>query len=258
MENFVGIVIIALIVWGAFALESKNKKDKAAGSTTRSGVLRNLGVTGALTSFCTASDGNGQWLFWHEATNRMWYFAAFSSTPTAITHANLQSAELMIDGTSVAHASRPRQIGGALLGAAVAGPVGAVIGGLGAKSNTKEYVKRVDLRIVLNSGPSPLIDIPMAKAPGKGAKKGSFLYKHFDDEARQWHSYLTRILKGVQESLKSNEPGEMAHAGEDDDPKNQSEAESKIARLTELSELRNSGALTDEEFDSIKRSLLDS
>lgn len=249
---------MGLIIWGAFALEAKDKKDKATGKTTRFGVLRKHGVAGALSSFCATPDGNGQWLFWHESTNRMWYFPANSSNPTEITHENLQSAELMIDGTSVAHASRPRQIGGALVGAAVAGPVGALIGGLGAKSSTKEYVKRVDLRIVLNSGSSSIIDVPMAKAPGKGAKKGSLLYKDFDAEARQWHSYLSRILNSMPGSPESSEPVSLADAVAEENSRSESTTGSKIAKLTELSELRKSGALTEDEFDSIKRKLLES
>src|SRR5690606_38965346 len=110
---------------------------------------------------------------------------------------------------------------------------------LGAKAKTKEYIKRVDLRIVLNSGTSSIINVPMAKAPGKGVKKGSLLYKNFDAEALEWHSYLTRILNDVR-NIESSIAPPLPSAGIGE-PEEDATVSSKINRLKDLSHLKNSG-----------------
>lgn len=257
VENFIGFVIIALVVWGVFALDGKNKKDKAGAEVTRANVLKKSGAIGPFSAVSSDDIGNGGWLFREGRSDRMWYFPPNSLRTTELTKHNLQSAELVIDGTSVAHASRPRQIGSALVGGALAGPAGAVVGGLGAKPSPKEYTNRITLRITLNSGQSPLIDFPIATAPGKGVKKGTAYHNELDRKARTWHSYIVRLIEQTADTPQSPSSGYSSEAPNPEKFATEETNDSIVSQLSQLSNLRDSGALTEEEFQSMKRRVIE-
>lgn len=67
--------------------------------------------------------------------------------------------ELIEDGNSIIKTSRGNQVGGALVGAAVAGGVGAIIGGLSAKGVQQGTVTQLSLKIIVNNIKNPVVFI---------------------------------------------------------------------------------------------------
>lgn len=104
---------------------------------------------------------------------------------------SLISAEVITDGATVSSVSRPSQIAGGLVGAAVAGPVGAIIGGLGASSRTTAAPpKQVKLRLILADVTYPKFDIDFIEMTATGNTHGTLAL----DEAETWFARLQGVL----------------------------------------------------------------
>lgn len=80
---------------------------------------------------------------------------------TELTVDRLLSVEVKEDGTTIQHASRPRQVGGAIVGGLLAGTAGAVVGGLGSKARQENRVNRIDLRLVLSDPTNSTVERPL-------------------------------------------------------------------------------------------------
>lgn len=155
----------------------------------------------------------------------------------------LIESEVMIDGKTVTKTSRASQFAGVAVGAVLLGGVGAIVGGLSGKTITEEKAKGVKLKIVVNdiNNPFHVIDfIEMTNA-------GSTPPKMALGEAKEWHELLSTIIKINERDAK--EQGEkQASVG----------SSSMSEEIRSLSELKNSGALSEEEFQEAKAKLISS
>lgn len=103
----------------------------------------------------------------------------------------LITVEVVTDGAIINAVSRPSQIAGGLIGAAVAGPVGAIIGGLGASSRTTAAPpKQVKLRLILADAIYPKFDIDFIEMTATGNTPGMAAL----DEAETWLARLQGVL----------------------------------------------------------------
>lgn len=164
-----------------------------------------------------------------------------------ITYRDVLSSEIFVDGETITTTARGSQLGGALIGGLALGGVGAIIGGLSGKTRSSEKVKRVDLRITVNDTRSPLHDINFMDIEGK---KDGIIYKSAMDQARHWHGLIAVLIKMADSEDARNEGVESS-----------SEAKSRgttslADELSKLSELRDKGVLSDEEFSIQKQKLL--
>ncbi len=71
-------------------------------------------------------------------------------------HRDLLEVELVQDGISITKTSRSSQAANALIGGAIFGGVGAVVGALTSTSVTSDKIKRIDLRLTVNDLDRPL------------------------------------------------------------------------------------------------------
>lgn len=164
-----------------------------------------------------------------------------------ITYRDILSSEIFVDGETVTKTARGSQLGGALIGGLALGGVGAIIGGLSGKTKSSEKVKRVDLRITVNDTKSPLHDLNFMDVEGK---KDGIVYKTAMDQARHWHglaAVLIKIADNEDERQVNTEPSSSAES---------SNINSLADELSKLSDLRDKGVLSDEEFVTQKQKLL--
>lgn len=109
----------------------------------------------------------------------------------AIAPTALITVEVLTDGATTNRISRPSQIAGGLVGAAIAGPVGAIIGGLGASSRTTNAPpKQVKLRLILADTAHPKFDIDFIEMTATGNTHGTVAL----DEAETWFARLQGVL----------------------------------------------------------------
>lgn len=152
----------------------------------------------------------------------------------------LLSSELLEDGSSISKTSRGSQIGGALIGGLVLGPVGLLLGGLTGKKETIDKITRIDLAIVVNDSSDPRHIINLLNIE---TKKDNYMYQSTINKARLWQSKIEVLIKQA----------------DIDDSKNKiiSNSNNSIAdELKKLSELKISGVLSELEYQQQKRKLL--
>lgn len=162
-----------------------------------------------------------------------------------ITYRDVLSSEIFVDGETVTKTSRASQLGGALIGGLALGGVGAIIGGLSGKTRSSEKVKRVDLRVTVNDTKNPLHDINFMDVEGK---KDGLIYQSAMEQARHWHGLIAVLIK-----MADNEDIEDSKSSSQE---NVSKSSSLADELAKLSDLRDKGVLSDEEFSIQKQKLL--
>lgn len=105
---------------------------------------------------------------------------------------DIMEASVETDEATVSKVSRTSQAGGALAGAVIAGPVGAVIGGLSGSSRTsKAPPKDVRLRLVMDDTMRPIIDISFIEMTATGLTHGDLALR----EADEWLARLKSVIR---------------------------------------------------------------
>lgn len=106
------------------------------------------------------------------------------------------SVEIVEDGKSLTRTGSSRSIGGALIGGVVAGPAGAVIGGLGGRTKgiSEELVKKIGLKIIVNDTDMPVINVIFIDEYGDGISKETKKYKDGKKAVEYWHGLITVLV----------------------------------------------------------------
>lgn len=163
-----------------------------------------------------------------------------------ISYTDIISVELFEDGNSITKTSRTSQAGGLLVGGLLLGGVGAIVGGLSGKTKTTEKIQKIDLRLIVNDVSQPLHDIAFMNVEGN---KGGIIHNFALQNARHWHGVIEVLIKEADgEELKKTIPDHSTASSKN----NISVAD----ELKKLAELKNSGLLTSDEFESEKLKLL--
>lgn len=153
---------------------------------------------------------------------------------------DLIESEVLIDGKTVTKTSRASQFAGAAVGAVLLGGVGAIIGGLSGKTSTEQQAKGVKLRVVVNDIDNPFHVIDFIEMNNTGSTRPNVAVS----EATEWHELLSTIIKINERNEKEQSP--LPSSG------------SMSEEIKNLNELKNSGAITDEEFQQAKEKLISS
>lgn len=161
---------------------------------------------------------------------------------------DILQSEIIEDGSSVTRTSRGSQLGGALIGGVLAGGVGAVIGGLSGKTETKDQIKKVQLKIVVNDISRPSHTITLLNHITE-LKTDDHRVKSARKKASDWHNVISIIIKRADEEDKQKE---RKLNQEDLKSSNISVAD----ELLKLSELLKQNLITQEEFEKQKTKLL--
>ena len=165
-----------------------------------------------------------------------------------ISYKDLLSSEVFEDGATITKTMRGSQIAGALIGNIAFGGVGAIIGGLSGKTKSTGTVSRIDLRLTVNDTKQPIFDITFLN---KETEKDKTIYQQALQTARQCHGLVEVLIKRAD--MEDKQQAKSANA-----PMMQQTGQqmSVADELKKLSDLKDSGALTAEEYQQQKRKLI--
>lgn len=182
----------------------------------------------------------------------------FSSTLTKeIAFDEIISVEILEDNTLLSSKSTSRTVGGALIGGALAGGAGMVVGGLSGDSKQKKKVSKVSVKIKIRDYSTPTLMIECFNAFELTAGNYSeikpddtlygHLYKAELKNAQKMSDYLSVVIDEIDRGDKQPQTERALPAA------NLSIAE----ELTKLAKLKADGVLTEEEFQTQKKKLLE-
>lgn len=128
--------------------------------------------------------------------------------PRVIPSKDLLASELVIDGSSESSAVRSSQIGGALVGAALLGGVGAIIGGLSARSRTTATVSSIAVRISINDMTNPLHEVFLLALPAgfDGSPRSDPKIKALIEQGQRLHAQLEILIRRADSVDRKKEP----------------------------------------------------
>jgi len=238
MPDFVWwIVISAALGW--FVNYSINKaKQKATNDADLEDRQESFLASQNVDHYFRVVAKNGYTLI-QASDGRAWYFDPDSSDGYELRSDNLLAAEVLEDGETVTHAHRGRQIGGAMVGGLVAGSVGALIGGLGAKQKTRNKISSISLRLTIRNASAPIVELVFFAWPG-GMDVGPLSNKA-NDMASEWCARMEIVMR---EDVSTESPKLAAST-------------SNAEQLEKWAALLESGHITASEFDDQKRKLLE-
>lgn len=244
------ILITGVVAGGVIGLklQEKNNKDLSDYITSRMNNVSPAKETFEIAKEYTAADGesrialdqkNRQLGLWK---NKVINGAIMSNTLNQydfefmlIPFDDILMVEIVVDNASVTRTSRKSQLGGALLGGAIAGGVGAIIGGTSGSQVTTDKMNQIELLITVND-----VNKPHRTMTFYREGLGEHMAQHYMKICKEWYSILTHIIKEDDKKIESNT-----------DTHN-----NMVQKLKELQELKVEGILTDEEFNTQKNKIL--
>ncbi|MEK3719237.1 SHOCT domain-containing protein [Paenibacillus sp. FSL H8-0034] len=172
-------------------------------------------------------------------------------TSKVYSYKDILEVEVVEDGNTITKTSRGSQVGGALIGAVLAGGVGAIIGGLSGSKVQSNRINRIDLKMVVNDTEKPVVFINFMneydEATGikdtRGEKKDSKKYKSAYEKVTQWHGLMSVLIKRADEDDKT----EVARIDNSNSVANE---------ISKLFKLQTEGIITKDEFERQKEKLL--
>lgn len=150
---------------------------------------------------------------------------------------DILSCEILKDGETTYKKSSSRTIGGVLLGGALLGGVGAIVGGLGGTTKKNVKVTRLELKLVIRDLQTPNWIITFFDG------ELQFLLKNATENINQWKDIFSVIIDNVDKSEKGKEDIKEV-------------AGNIYEQLHKIAELKDKGILTDEEFNTQKTKIL--
>ena len=173
-----------------------------------------------------------------------------------IPFSKILSVELQEDNNVVSSKSLTRTIGGAVVGKALAGNAGAIIGGLSGNSNQKKFVSKVCVKIKLKDIEKQAINIILLKASDINALSS----KPIDTTDPMYAGYYKRAIS------RGNRIVDIISAiidEEDNKYNDRKELNSQnisvtgaIDNLVKVASLKEKGLISDEEYNKLKDELL--
>ena len=160
---------------------------------------------------------------------------------------DILEVDVISDGKTVTKTSRGSQIIGTVVGGALLGGIGALIGGLSAESQSTPMTVGVKLRLLLKNVTYPVHIIDFSEY-SPSTSKALFLPEVHGPEAVEWAGLIKNFI-GVSDETDdaSTEKPSVSH----DDV-----SSSLASQVRQLAELREQGVLSDEEFKSAKKKLM--
>lgn len=157
-------------------------------------------------------------------------------------------AAVITNGQTITKTSRGSQIGGAIVGGVLTGGVGAIIGGLSGKKTSVETITEIKVRIVVKDINNPIYDITVLQG---NLIKDPESISNLKNLANTWYNII-RVF--IEDTDPKSDASDTFIKSIEAPMTPSSEILSDIERL---SELRDKGILTEEEFTSKKKMLLD-
>jgi hypothetical protein len=159
---------------------------------------------------------------------------------------SIVSAEILQDGVQVAKTNRASQALGVAMGGVLLGGVGAIVGGLSASTTATSGTQRMSLRITVDDADEPIHEIVFFDiGGGKSLGRGDNLY---DNLYRDITLFAAHIERAIRLTADTNPKNTLIEVG--------SRPSALSDQIRDLWQLKETGALTQEEFDSQKLRLM--
>jgi hypothetical protein len=245
MEVFAGILFSLFVLFELSRLADNNFEKKHK-KLTEHYLLNANGFS--LTHKIVSLDGNFGLAF-DDDSKKVCLVENQNDNPfiRVISYRDLISSEIFQDGEMITSSVRSSNVGGALLGGLVFGNAGAIIGGISGKtkSSNAEFIKKISLRLVVNDINKPRFEIDFLNVKN-GLQKKDSIYKDAIQKVEHWHSLIEILIKRADMEDKENEKNNVV----------QNSSNLLADELKKLAELRDTGVLSDAEFQKQKEKLL--
>lgn len=238
-----GIILLSMAIALVWLVSIATKRNKKTINSLKQ-ELQNFGATKVIMG---TYDTEG--IAINETNDLVMLFKSTKDTITQKTlpYNSIMSAELFENGTSINKIVSSSMIGRTIIGGALGGGVGAIIGGLSGKQKTIEQVSEIYLHITINDMSTPSFNIYFLES---ACTKGDVVYNRSMNKARNTLGLIGIIIKRAEEK-NANITIQNGSA-----PTNTSNI--LIAdELKKLTELFESGVLTETEYFRQKSRLLD-
>ena len=174
--------------------------------------------------------------------------SAWSTTNNKVySYKDILSVEIIENGNTITKTNRGSQIGGVLVGAVLLGGAGAVIGGLSGTKREVKTIESIGLKILLNNQKSSIFELTLYKIGKDTAKPQVAL-----STAHRWHDLITVLINKADKDddnlVISNTLNQEKHQN----------IVSVADEIQKLLSLRNDKIITEEEFSTQKKKLLNS
>jgi hypothetical protein len=167
-----------------------------------------------------------------------------ATTPTLYPIAAVVTVEVLRDGASLTQTNRGSQAAGALIGGLALGGAGLLLGGLSGSKRSTNTVNSISIKIIVDDRTTPVHLIEFFQSPSKkGTESRSILLQQPIAAADKFHALLVTAMRKATPA--ANQYVALP------EPKN-----STADELRKLWDLRQAGALSDEEFATHKSRLL--
>lgn len=188
--TFQGIVIFVLVLAGIAVLvgigiavqQAENKKTMASVLSGRTDFTATYSLAGV----------DGQTMVAVDADRRSIALVALNGPIQIVPFSSLIEVAVFQDGQSVTHFSRGSQAAGALVGGALFGAAGLVVGGLSGKRTTSGKIRSVALQLTLESLDRPFFSVSLQNLE---AETGGIIHQHAMRQANEW---LARLKAAMQ------------------------------------------------------------
>ena len=177
---------------------------------------------------------------------------------------DIMKSEIVENGNTTVETSRGSQAVGAVVGGALLGGAGLIVGGLSGKKTQKKTIDKIDLIITVRNTSRPIHVLHVLE------EKSESQYEKRFELARKWHSIISIIIKETEEAeatrktnvqnianafQKAKAPKEERDTNE---AKNEGNGNLYVAdEIRKLKALKDEGILTEEEFTAKKTKLLE-
>jgi hypothetical protein len=192
-------------------------------------------------------DGNGMVAI-DEKRKKLLLFNFDDKSPThkVIAYADLLSVAVVTDGKMIFEKSTMRTIGGTLVGGALMGGAGAVVGGLSGSSTIGEKIGKVSVKFVLRDISEPSFEILFLNMMPIKPSDADY-YKV--ERALRIATEIKDLTSIVIDEIDRSENAKTANIP-------QQSSSSVADELAKLADLKAKGILTEAEFDAQKSKLL--
>lgn len=245
---FFGVILFIFLIYKAVEWENNKKKERSDAMQQKISGIENFTISRKVDGF------GGFYIFAIDEINEKIALVT-ESVNHIVSFSDIIGVELIEDGNTVSKKSTTRTIGGAIVGGVLAGGVGTIVGGLSGNSTQKSKISSLSVKILLRSldKPSLLItcfDSRTMTTEHKASietdgKLESYIYKIGKKNADDIKDLVSVIIERIDNKTVTI-PVEIATK-----PSN-----SIADELLKMSELKEKGVLTEEEFTLQKNKIL--
>jgi hypothetical protein len=192
MKDF--LIFIVLFGLGAlgiyFNIQDKNKKESDTNDKIRNAIKANVAHPTKQTILTETNSA----IVYDQENNHLFIYDKGHVHNIKIN--DIYQSEIIEDGQTISKVSRSSQITGSIIGGAIAGSVGAIIGGVSATRVKDEKINKMELQLVVNDVNNPIRKVEFFNAgDGLKIKKSSDEYKVRYNQILEWQKLMEILIK---------------------------------------------------------------